>query len=143
VWPKVDSLFVMIDRLKVIDRRRRVRTTSVSVLVRTERYYSNPDSIPVEARLGAFDVKYLLRRARITDWSAHVAPSSADESAGALINLPNVPGFIRPYFKVPLKFSCIQCHRGAPKSFSRVNGEALSEDPKSFYIGPVPREEEE
>ena len=138
-WPKADIFFILLDHLVVLDERRQLRRTPVTVMARTSRYYAKPDLQPAESVLGDFGLFYLRRRAHSGNWSSCIDPAAGNETGAALLNLPNVPGFASPYYEVPLYLSCIQCHCGGPKSPHRLGETGLIEDPRDFYIGEEPR----
>jgi len=138
-WPGAECIFILSEQLQVLDVAGQWRSTPTTVLVRTARYTSKSVTVPLRERCEGFGVFMLARRGRSDDWSSHVFEPDSNEVAGARVDLPNIPGFTKPYYEVPLKLSCMQCHNGGPKLFWRAGESSLREDSEKFYSGLQPR----
>jgi hypothetical protein len=114
--PDGECVYVMLDRLIVTDTDHVRHRTQVTTLARSERFFAD-GSRPYGNEVGQFDLYYLRRAAQASNWLPFVERADENEFGGAMANLPNVPGWKKIYFQVPLRESCLGCHGLGPRVF--------------------------
>jgi hypothetical protein len=129
--PVPGSIYVLLDRLNVLDKSKRVHHTKTTVLVRTQAYRDG-------AQLADFKLHYLRRGARVSNWWESVELPSPHETSTVFLDIPNVPGPTKPCFEVPLQASCIQCHGTSPIIFQVRPRDSLEANPNDLKFGASP-----
>jgi len=125
-----DCKYYLIDRLVVLDKERQPTTSKVTVMVRVEDFRRGKPT--AHSFNDVFSIYFLRRGARTTEWLRHIERAEHNEHGGALVDLPNIGGYLRPYYKVPLGLSCIGCHGDKPMVFRLYPGDALNANPRNL-----------
>jgi hypothetical protein len=130
-------LFVLLDRIIVLDKAQKEHRTKVTSLVRTARF-GKDDKRPWGNEFGKFNLHYLRRRALAKEWESAVERASDKEPSAALLDIPNVPGFMKPFNQVPLTLSCAHCHAGRIILFNIHRPDNSKPPVESLYINSKP-----
>lgn len=132
-----DYVFVLLDRLMVLDEARREHATKVTSLVRAARY-GRLSKGPFGEKFARFDIRYFRRRAAIGNWKSAIEEPREDEPSAALVDLPNTPGFLKPFYETPIRVSCLQCHGERVVTFTLHNRDLSKRLPSNMYSGDKP-----